>query len=82
MHVVTRLLAMTECLTKASRSASMAVKASAYSEPRGSLCSTRCQPSAAESCSPAAAHGSSMLLGPAVGSGDVRLLTAALSGWY
>ena len=33
----------------------MAVKASAYSEPRGSLCSTRCQPSAAESCSPAAA---------------------------
>ena len=64
MHVVTRLLAMTEGLTKASRSASMAVKASAYSEPRGSLCSTRCQPSAAESCSPTPAVTTTMLFGP------------------
>ena len=32
----------------------MALKASAHSEPCGSLCSTSCQPSAAESCSPTA----------------------------
>ena len=32
----------------------MTVKATAHSEPRGSLCSTSCQPSAAESCSPTA----------------------------
>ena len=37
---------------KASRSASMTVKATAHSEPRGSLCSTSFQPSAAEFCSP------------------------------
>ena len=32
----------------------MTVKASAHSEPRGSLYSISCQPSAAESCSPTA----------------------------
>ena len=37
---------------KASRSASMGMKASAHSDARGALCSIRSQPSAAESCSP------------------------------
>ena len=32
----------------------MALKASAHSDPCGSLCSTSCHPSAAESCSPTA----------------------------
>ena len=39
---------------KASRSASMTVKATAHTEPRGALWSIGCQPSAAESCSPTA----------------------------
>ena len=34
----------------------MTVKATAHTEPRGSLCSIRCQPSAAESCSAYATH--------------------------
>ena len=34
----------------------MTVKATVHTEPRGSLCSIRCQPSAAESCSAYATH--------------------------
>jgi len=66
---------------KASRSASMGMKSSAPADGRGALWGIGCQPSEAESCSPTATHGSSMLLGPSVGSGDLRLLIAALSGW-
>ena len=39
----------------------MTVKATAHTEPRGALWSIGCQPSAAESCSPTATHGRSML---------------------
>ena len=49
---------------KASRSASMGMKSSAPADSRGALWGIGCQPSAAESCSPTATHGSSMLLGP------------------
>ena len=73
----------------ASRSASMTVKAqshaaleTAHTEPRGALWSIGCQPSAAESCSPTATHDTSTLSGPPGRSGDLRLLIAALSGWY
>ena len=62
--------------------ATMGMKASAFSDARGALCSTRCQPSAAESCSPTATPGCSMLLGAAWHYADLRLSIGALSGWY
>ena len=51
----------------------MGMKASAFSDARGALCSTRCQPSAAESCSPTATHDSSTRPVPQGHSGDLRV---------
>ena len=66
---------------KASRSASMTVKATAHTEPRGALWSIGCQPSAAASCSPTATHDCSTRPVPQGCSGDLHLLIAALTGW-
>ena len=57
----------------------MGVKASAHSEPRGSLWSTGYQPSAAKSCSPTRYASRTMLLGPRIVPQTAGLLMAALS---